>query len=55
MHFKVVAEGVETRAQADFLDAHGTVIHQGFLHGRPEPAAVWIARWSEVGGTRSED
>jgi EAL domain-containing protein (putative c-di-GMP-specific phosphodiesterase class I) len=47
MHLKVVAEGVETEAQADFLNRHGTVIHQGYLYGRPEPAEVWLLRWRD--------
>lgn len=45
MHLKVVAEGVETEAQAEFLNARGHVIHQGYLYGRPEPAEVWLERW----------
>lgn len=45
MHLKVVAEGVETAEQAAFLNARGTVIHQGYLYGRPEPIDSWIARW----------
>jgi diguanylate cyclase (GGDEF)-like protein len=35
MKLRVVAEGVETQEQADFLNARGTVIHQGYLFGRP--------------------
>ncbi len=49
LHLQVVAEGVETEAQAAFLNARGNVIHQGYLYGRPEPAETWIARWK--GGT----
>ena len=48
MHLKVVAEGVETEAQAEFLNARGHVIHQGYLYGRPEPAEVWLERWRET-------
>jgi diguanylate cyclase (GGDEF)-like protein/PAS domain S-box-containing protein len=49
MHLQIVAEGVETRAQADFLKAQGlaqglSVIYQGYLFGRPEPVEVWLAR-----------
>ncbi|MDD2914523.1 MAG: EAL domain-containing protein [Gallionella sp.] len=42
LHFQVVAEGVETQAQADFLNARGSVIHQGYLYGRPEPLEQWL-------------
>ena len=45
MHLKVVAEGVETEAQAAFLNARATVVQQGYLYGRPEPAETWLARW----------
>jgi diguanylate cyclase (GGDEF)-like protein/PAS domain S-box-containing protein len=45
LRLKVVAEGVETREQADFLSARGPVIQQGYLHGRPEPAAGLLQRW----------
>jgi diguanylate cyclase (GGDEF)-like protein/PAS domain S-box-containing protein len=45
MHLTVVAEGVETQAQADFLNARATLIHQGYLYGKPEAAEVWLERW----------
>ena len=44
MNVKVVAEGVETQQQADFLNARANVIHQGYLFGRPEPSDDWLAR-----------
>ncbi|MBS3805829.1 MAG: EAL domain-containing protein, partial [Oleiphilaceae bacterium] len=37
--FEVIAEGVETEAQADWLIASGCNELQGFLLGRPGPAA----------------
>jgi diguanylate cyclase (GGDEF)-like protein/PAS domain S-box-containing protein len=45
LRLRVVAEGVETPEQAEFLRARGPVIQQGYLHGRPEPAASLLARW----------
>ncbi|MEQ1658527.1 MAG: bifunctional diguanylate cyclase/phosphodiesterase, partial [Hylemonella sp.] len=39
---KVVAEGVETRAQADFLAAHGCHAMQGFLYSHPQPLDAWL-------------
>jgi EAL domain-containing protein (putative c-di-GMP-specific phosphodiesterase class I) len=39
---KVVAEGVETRAQADFLAAHGCHALQGFFYARPQPLDEWL-------------
>jgi len=44
LSLQVVAEGVETQAQADFLNGHGQVIHQGYLYGRPEPVGTWLAQ-----------
>ncbi|MEO5933433.1 MAG: EAL domain-containing protein, partial [Duganella sp.] len=38
----VVAEGVETRAQADFLIGHGCQCLQGYLYARPMPLAAMI-------------
>lgn len=49
LHLKVVAEGVETQAQADFLNARAVVIHQGYLYGRPEPAESFLARRRQSG------
>ena len=47
LRLRVVAEGVETPQQADFLNKHGHVIRQGYLYGRPEPAAAWESRLSD--------
>ena len=50
LRLKVVAEGVETVEQADFLNARGQVIQQGYLHGRPAPAQEVLDRWCKQQG-----
>jgi EAL domain-containing protein (putative c-di-GMP-specific phosphodiesterase class I) len=40
LSMSIVAEGVETQAQADFLKAIGCDAAQGYLFARPVPAAV---------------
>lgn len=42
---EVVAEGVETPEQRDYLASLGCGAVQGFLHGRPLPAAEFAAKW----------
>ena len=39
LRLKVVAEGVETQAHADFFKSEGCRIGQGYLYSRPLPAA----------------
>ena len=39
----IVAEGVETQAQADFLKAHGCDEAQGYHLGRPMPESAFEA------------
>ncbi len=45
---KVVAEGVETREQADFLIDHGCHAMQGFYFARPIPLDHWIILQEQV-------
>jgi len=43
LDLSVVAEGVETPGQLDFLQRHGCTAFQGYLFGRPGPVQ-WIGR-----------
>jgi sensor c-di-GMP phosphodiesterase-like protein len=43
----VVAEGVETPAQRDFLHHHGCLMYQGYLYSPPLPPEDF-ARWVET-------
>nr|WP_197986257.1 bifunctional diguanylate cyclase/phosphodiesterase [Massilia sp. CFBP 13721] len=43
LRLRVVAEGVETREQADFLAANGCPSMQGYLFARPQPLAQVLA------------
>lgn len=45
----VVAEGVETREQADFLAANGAPRMQGYLFARPMPLEQMVARLAHSG------
>jgi len=38
---EVVVEGVETRAQADLVDAAGAEWQQGYFHAKPSPIMPW--------------
>lgn len=44
LRLRVVAEGVETTRQAEFLRAHGCHSLQGYLFARPEPLQDWLVR-----------
>ncbi|WP_172822792.1 putative bifunctional diguanylate cyclase/phosphodiesterase [Paramagnetospirillum marisnigri] len=45
---KVVAEGVETAAQREFLSVHACEYLQGYLFGKPEPPEVCLGRLREL-------
>lgn len=47
LDLSVVAEGVETQEQRDFLYSLGCNLHQGYFYGRPEPAEQLLARLQE--------
>ncbi len=48
LNLKIVAEGVETEAQQQFLTRLGCNSLQGFLLGRPMPAAQFIETISQI-------
>jgi EAL domain-containing protein (putative c-di-GMP-specific phosphodiesterase class I) len=39
LHMRVIAEGIETREQLEFLQQHGCAVGQGYYFSRPVPAA----------------
>lgn len=55
MQLDVVAEGVETQAQADFLNARAKVVHQGYFFHKPEPSESWISRHFGMPGSARDN
>jgi EAL domain-containing protein (putative c-di-GMP-specific phosphodiesterase class I) len=47
---RVLAEGVETTGQLDFLRRHGCNEYQGYLFARPQAADAVVALLSKVEG-----
>lgn len=45
LKLKVVAEGIETVGQANFLRENGCDLMQGYYFGRPESAEKWPEHW----------
>jgi len=45
--FEVVAEGVETKAQYEFLATLGCEYYQGYFFHRPQQSHEWLARLSD--------
>src|SRR5579863_6720169 len=43
LHMRVVAEGIETKEQLEFLQKHGCPVGQGFYFSRPVPAVEFGA------------
>lgn len=58
LKMKVVAEGVETKEQLEFLQTQGCDVFQGYYFGRPVPADVFADRFlkgTTVAGNAAED
>ncbi|TXH90289.1 MAG: EAL domain-containing protein [Rhodoferax sp.] len=49
LNLAVIAEGVETSGQRDFLAALGCYAYQGYLFGKPMPVDALQAQWHLVG------
>jgi len=47
LNMKVIAEGVETREQANLLVALGCHTLQGYYFGKPSPLSDWTAHDNE--------
>ena len=50
LDLNVIAEGVETEAQRDWLQQEGCLAYQGYLFGRPETAEQLHLRWVQPSG-----
>jgi EAL domain-containing protein (putative c-di-GMP-specific phosphodiesterase class I) len=44
LRLRVVAEGVETREQAEFMITHHCHVMQGYFYARPEPMEQWLSK-----------
>ncbi|MDD3763419.1 MAG: PAS domain S-box protein [Nevskiales bacterium] len=55
MELRVLAEGIETQAQFDFLAGVGCSEFQGFLFGAAMPADAFAQRFRDDGGAAGED
>ena len=42
LHFEIIAEGIETRAQAIIISQAGITRAQGYFYGHPKPVAYWL-------------
>jgi len=55
LNISVIAEGVETVEQQEFLKSLGCDAAQGYLYGRPMPAqdfVLWVERWENEHGPK---
>lgn len=50
---QVIAEGVETEAQHDFLRRNGCLAYQGYLFGQPMPIEAWQGLYSNPSASKA--
>lgn len=43
---EMIAEGVETQQQVDYLSQHGVYLIQGYVFGKPMPLKM-LPRWQQ--------
>lgn len=53
LHLKIVAEGIETQEQADYLQALGVELGQGWLYGKAMPLAEFLAFYQRCNADRA--
>jgi diguanylate cyclase (GGDEF)-like protein len=51
LNMAIIAEGVETQKQREFLEEAGCKLYQGYLYGKPEPLDKFIDSLNEINGT----
>jgi len=42
LNFEIIAEGIETQAQATMLAKSGITKGQGYFYGHPKPVSYWL-------------
>ena len=55
LKMKVIAEGVETKEQLDFLSRHGCNVAQGYYFSKPVPAEQFEALFEQFSGNGKND
>jgi diguanylate cyclase (GGDEF)-like protein len=50
MNLSVIAEGIETEEQRDYLQSHGCRLGQGYLFSRPQPADEVVKLFKQLTG-----